>query len=152
MNRDQYLQAWPIAVAPNPADRSAVPILIQVPRVSVYSRPSSRRSTRATARPRRRLRREVRWALYVMLAALPPVLSALAYWEGRHAALLEIRAPHSVDAAPEAAPEPEPLPPRISLSIEPAVPLPPAEPAAPVIIPGYLLPDDGLEEPAHARD
>ena len=146
MNREHSLQDWPIALAPAPADRSAIPVLIQVPRVSISTRPSTRCSTRERSKPRRRLRREVRWALYVLGVALAPALSAVAYWEGRQAALLEIRAPHA------AQPEGEPLPPRISLSIEPAVPLPPADPAPPVVIPGYVLPDDGLEEPAHARD
>lgn len=150
MNRESTLPARPFAVAPAPEDRPVVPILIQVPRLTAYSRPSARWSTRAGARPRRRLRREARWALYALLAALMPALSALAYWEGRQAALQEVGAPR-VDVA-DAAGEPEPLPPRISLSIEPALPPPPADPAPPVILPGYLLPDDGLEEPAHARN
>jgi hypothetical protein len=146
MNRQRTLQAWPTTFTPPPEDRTPIPVLIQVPRVAAYSRPSRRWSGRARVKPRRRLRREVRWVCYAMLAVLPPALSAFAYWEGRQAALLEIRAPQAAEAAAE------PLPPRVSLSIEPALPPPPAEPAAPVVFPGYLLPDDGLEEPAHARD
>lgn len=41
-------------------------------------------------------------------------------------------------------------PPAISISIEPAVMAPYAEAESPVVFPGYLLPDDGCEEPAHA--
>jgi hypothetical protein len=41
-------------------------------------------------------------------------------------------------------------PPVISISIEPAVLAPYAEAESPVVFPGYLLPDDGCEEPAHA--
>ena len=150
MIRESTLPARPIAVAPAPDARPIIPILIQVPRVATYTRPSARWSARRSARPRRRLRREVRWALYALLAALMPALSALAYWEGRQAALHEVGAPR-VEVTDTAA-EPEPLPPRISLSIEPALPPPPADPAPPVVFPGYLLPDDSLEEPAHARD
>jgi hypothetical protein len=40
--------------------------------------------------------------------------------------------------------------PTISISIEPPVLLPYAEARPPVVFPGYLLPDDGCEEPAHA--
>lgn len=149
MNREQRLQSWPVAIAPTPGGRPVLPVLIQVPRVSARSRTAGRWSPRAATRPRRRLRREVRWTAYALLALFPPALSALAYWEGRQAALLEIRGP---SAEVKADPEPEPLPPRISLSIEPAPTLAPAESEAPVVIPGYLLPDDGLEEAAHAGD
>jgi hypothetical protein len=41
-------------------------------------------------------------------------------------------------------------PPAISISIEPAALAPYAEAESPVVFPGYLLPDDGCEEPAHA--
>jgi hypothetical protein len=41
-------------------------------------------------------------------------------------------------------------PPTISISIEPAVLAPYADAESPVVFPGYLLPDDGCEEPAHA--
>lgn len=41
-------------------------------------------------------------------------------------------------------------PPTISISIEPAAPAPYANADSPVVFPGYLLPDDGCEEPAHA--
>jgi hypothetical protein len=41
-------------------------------------------------------------------------------------------------------------PPTISLSIDPAALAPYAEVESPVVFPGYLLPDDGCEEPAHA--
>jgi hypothetical protein len=40
--------------------------------------------------------------------------------------------------------------PTISISIEPAALAPYAEAESPVVFPGYLLPDDGGEEPAHA--
>jgi hypothetical protein len=41
-------------------------------------------------------------------------------------------------------------PPSISITIEPAVLTPIAGAESPVVFPGYLLPDDGCEEPAHA--
>jgi hypothetical protein len=40
--------------------------------------------------------------------------------------------------------------PTISISIEPAALVPYAGAESPVVFPGYLLPDDGGEEPAHA--
>jgi hypothetical protein len=40
--------------------------------------------------------------------------------------------------------------PTISISIEPAALAPYAEAESPVVFPGYLLPDDGGEGPAHA--
>jgi hypothetical protein len=40
--------------------------------------------------------------------------------------------------------------PTISISIEPAALAPYADAESPVVFPGYLLPDDGCEEPAHA--
>jgi hypothetical protein len=40
--------------------------------------------------------------------------------------------------------------PTISISIEPAALTPYADAESPVVFPGYLLPDDGREEPAHA--
>jgi hypothetical protein len=40
--------------------------------------------------------------------------------------------------------------PTISISIEPAALAPYADAESPVVFPGYLLPDDGREEPAHA--
>jgi hypothetical protein len=41
-------------------------------------------------------------------------------------------------------------PPAISISIEPAGLAPYADAESPVVFPGYLLPDDGCEEKAHA--
>ncbi len=42
-------------------------------------------------------------------------------------------------------------PPLVSISIEPVALAPMAKAKHPVVFPGYLLPDDGLdEEPAHA--
>jgi hypothetical protein len=43
-----------------------------------------------------------------------------------------------------------PGPPDISLSVEQSTLTPYAEADAPVVLPGYLLPDDGGEEPSHA--
>jgi hypothetical protein len=40
--------------------------------------------------------------------------------------------------------------PTISISIEPAALAPYADAESPVVFPGYLLPDDGCEEPPHA--
>ena len=41
-------------------------------------------------------------------------------------------------------------PPTIRISIEPVGLAPYADAESPVVFPGYLLPDDGCEEPAHA--
>jgi hypothetical protein len=41
-------------------------------------------------------------------------------------------------------------PPTVSLTIEPMNLMPTVETEQPVVLPGYLLPDDGAEEPAHA--
>ncbi len=84
-----------------------------------------------------------------MVAMLPIALAAVGYWGGRRAALL------SIDRVPLERSEsiPLPPPPMISLSIEPATgAMQPPERDAKVVIPGYLLPDDGPEEEVHAGD
>jgi hypothetical protein len=40
-------------------------------------------------------------------------------------------------------------PPVVVLSIEPTVGAPAADTEVPIVFPGYVLPDDSLEEPAH---
>lgn len=41
-------------------------------------------------------------------------------------------------------------PPAVTISIEPTLSSPFRGAESPVVFPGYLLPDDGCEEPAHA--
>jgi hypothetical protein len=38
----------------------------------------------------------------------------------------------------------------VSLSIEPTGLMPSVTPEPPVVLPGYVLPDDGVEEPSYA--
>ena len=131
---------------------SDVRVLIQVP--AVRSVPSARRPSRlaterarrygSTPPPRRRLRKEIRAAAYLLGAATPLAL----------AVVLLLGLPVARGLAPEAADEGF-APPSIRLTIEALSAVPgstAAEPLAlpPVNLPGYLLPDDGIEEPAHA--
>ena len=144
MIREQGLHPWlKRTLRPDAHERSLAPVLIQVPLVPVLTRVTGRPAARPSARPRRRLRREVRVAGYAALAALPVFLLALGFWEGRRSATLGSVQPPS---------EPGGLqrPPVISISIEPVGLTPTFDPEPPVVFPGYLLPDDGSEEPVHA--
>jgi hypothetical protein len=166
MSADHGLQTWPPHArpsfvdldvdAPRPFGPQAIPLLIQVPAVRTPSRgprPARRPSATATARvrsgavaargrsrPRRRLRKPVRVAGYGLLAAASFALAPLLLRAGAGAAT----------------PGPGPgfaavvRPPAVSLTVEtgPGVVPPRVEP--PVVLPGYLLPDDGVEEPSHA--
>ncbi|MFO0954018.1 MAG: hypothetical protein U0835_23265 [Isosphaeraceae bacterium] len=128
-------------------------MLIQVPEVKRGIRSARRPSPAAVqrvrrhapSRGRRRLRREVR-VVATALAAIVPLLMA--------AALLRHATPHGGRPA-EASRDARTSvlggirPPSVSLSIEAPGFAPRPEPQAPVILPGYLLPDDG-EDPAHA--
>ena len=86
--------------------------------------------------------------LYAFAAMAPLVLGATLFWS--------LQAPATLAAATGAglAPDREETgalpPPSISISIEPTALTPYAEVEPPVNFPGYLLPDDGREEPANA--
>ena len=125
------------------ASPRACPVLIRVPRVREARRPSASARGRLpshgpatlggvgngsrTNRPRRRLRREVRLAAWALLT-LFPLCGAALFLRG------------AVPARNPAAP--------VSITIGP--PAASWEVTAPVVFPGYLLPDDGAEEPRHA--
>jgi hypothetical protein len=157
MNREQGLQSWPTHHKAHASARADLPILIQVPElpaltqragwISTFSR--TRHVELCRPRARRRVRREVRTAGYCVMAImtltwLPQILL------GRGPTMT----PQSVSsrtgrgnnyAAFAAAPAPA-----ISISIEPAGLAPYIDAESPVVFPGYLLPDDGCEEKAHA--
>jgi hypothetical protein len=101
-------------------------------------------------RRRRRLRREVKVAAMALIFALPTSTLLLSYWPAE-------RPGRSLVAAIPASPEFESNPddpayrPLVTISLEPAAGerLPDFTP--PVVRPsGFLLPDRGPEEPAHA--
>jgi hypothetical protein len=121
-----------------------IPVLIQVPalRGSTFRTPA-RRLIRTTMRRRRRLRREVRMAGSALLLAVPLACTLMFLFAGD--------------------PEPAGVPARLvgiegcasadeilwqPASIAPALPTRKAD--APVVLPDYVLPDDGAEEPTHA--
>jgi len=128
------------------------------------SRATPAGSFRTAARPRKRLRRGVRragWSLLVLVAMAgtftmgwttrgigsprPPLLrtAILAHDAAEHAPPLRTSASLS-DARPavgEAEAE--------SLATGPALDAPVADADVPVVFPGYLLPDNNREEPAH---
>ena len=137
-----------------PAASYPVPVLlIEVPLLAPRVRPARRPSVAATERiqahgaspfpgrtrtRRRRLRREVRMAGYVLATALPLAL-ALALFRG-------------APAVGRDGSGPGPRPPGVVITLDPGALNPQFEPEATVVLPGYLLPDEGegAEEPAHA--
>jgi hypothetical protein len=129
-----------------------VPILIEVPVVSGLApvRVSTRSRIRLdagrwAAQRRRRLRREVRLALLGALVVLPPTLAGGMVLRGGRPATARDSGRWSPDREPGSVHHP----PMISLSIEPAAYAPQGHVEPPVVFPGYLLPDDGSEEPVH---
>jgi hypothetical protein len=154
MNRDQGLQTWPPPRPSHAATHAVLPILIQIPELPESLQNQGPRTVRArprsaVSRPRRRLRREVRMAGYGILLmgtlawispALRGALPVFVAQTGRAPGSGEVLGTARVSGAR----------PTISISIEPAALAPYAEAESPVVFPGYLLPDDGGEEPAHA--
>jgi hypothetical protein len=154
MTQDQGLHHWPSPTAvPEPRTphlHSIVPVLIQVPVVPelLHAEASGQRRPRVARpgvrahSPRRRLRREVRAAGLAILVAVPLTLACLRPLMSRPTAEGESHPP--VTAA-------DPLrPPAVSIFLEPSGLSPYVDVNPPVVLPGYLLPDDGSEEPAHA--
>jgi len=89
---------------------------------------------------------------YTLLMASPLLLASLMLWGGRPTVTMaSARPPREVspncDAKDLAAAS---RPPAISLSIEPYALTPYVEVEPPVVLPGYLLPDDGCEDTDHA--
>jgi hypothetical protein len=147
-----------------PGDAPA-PVLIRVPALA-GSRPHVRvRPARLRPRPvvgvparRRRLRREVRVAGSALLFCVPMAFGLLTFWgpprssAGASAPSASIAASPAVAPQAESAARREASPPLATISFEPLVePTRPEDPKVPVVRPaGYLLPDDGPEESAHA--
>jgi hypothetical protein len=125
--------------------------LIQVPALPAQGRVSRRSTVRPgtnASRRRRRLRREVRVAAYALAAAAPLFLVATMLWAVQPPRTLASAAPGKL--ATDKDDRGTLRPPSISISIEPTILTPYAEVEPPVVFPGYLLPDDGREEPANA--
>ncbi|WP_154673637.1 hypothetical protein [Singulisphaera acidiphila] len=119
------------------------------------TRSSKRVSFRNFRRPvarRRRLRREVRMAGYTLLMASPLLLASLLLWGGRPTVSMASARPPVVEARDCDAKDlaASSRPPAISISIEPYALTPYEEVESPVVLPGYLLPDDGCEDTHHA--
>jgi hypothetical protein len=153
---------------------SSLSVLIEVPEVKASGLMRGRRRVldrqhdwRPSSRPpRRRLRREVRVAGCALLAFLPLVSVCTLGWQSRSSQLLAASVsdatarPHVQHAAQDRRDrarlanslvvEQIGLPSEVVLSIEPAVVAPESDTEVPVVLPGYVLPDDSLEESSHA--
>ena len=128
-----------------PSARMIAPVLIQVPALSARDRHSQRPSAR---RGRRRIRREVRVVASTMLFALPMSWALLGFAKvGSGPARPISAAPIAVADAPVSFEDG----PRVTLSLEPSAVIEPTERDGPMAHPaGYLVPDHGSEETAHA--
>lgn len=89
---------------------------------------------------------------YTVLMASPLVLASVLLWAGRPTVSMASARSSTVSPAGSLADGPDAVarPPVVSLTIEPATLTPYAESEPPVVLPGYLLPDDGGEEPVNA--
>jgi hypothetical protein len=122
-------------------ERPDMPILIQVPALTASSRRMSRPGPR-----RRRLRREVRVAGLTMMSMLPLTLLFLTLGGARPS---DRTAMAVVDRLPTATSGAEVIA-DVVLTFETERPGQAPNATVPVVFPGYLLPVDGFEEPAHA--
>ncbi len=156
MSRDNDLSTWPASRSTRQPSRLMVPVLIQVPAI-----PSSTRSTRARFVPQfptpgrivaagSVAKCEWRathyswparccWLRSCFGEAGPPCR-----WPRARTPEAEARDCDAKDLAAAS------RPPTISLSIEPSALTPIVEVESPVVLPGYLLPDDGCEDTHHA--
>jgi hypothetical protein len=160
-------------VPPGKTDRAVprpVASLIEVP--DVRRPPSGRarssgfgrwdRGRRSRPRPKRRLRREVRFAGAAMLALAPLLSACTVGWSNRPDRVLacsiaEATAPDGVvgvgadprDAYGRSVMPPVSSPGVVVLSSGAAVTPPGTDTEVPVVFPGYVLPDDSLEESTH---
>lgn len=103
-----------------------------VGRRSPVGRPGTARS-RAAAHPRRRLRHEIRLTARVFLGLAIVAGAGTLFGMAR----------------PGPAASTRPAVPRVAISREPAIAPPAVDLTTPVVFPGYLLPDDAMEAPAH---
>ncbi|HEV3166760.1 MAG TPA: hypothetical protein VGZ22_22225 [Isosphaeraceae bacterium] len=154
MNRNQPALCGPDIDWSSDTIRAIGPVLIQVPDLSATRRSSHRfgSSATTTTRRRRRLKREVRFAGAALLLMGMPLgwvfttSGTAPEPTGVSARLIGIE---GVGSPTIASAEDDP---RLTLPIEPVVSVPSQARGedAPVVLPGYVLPDDGSEEPAHA--
>jgi hypothetical protein len=152
---------------------SSLAVLIEVPDVKASGPLRGRRRVadpqhvrRRFSRPsRRRLRREVRVAGCTLLAFLPLVCVCTLGWLSRSNQVLaasisnetagshvQLAVHDRIDRAELASAtvaDPFGLPSAFVLTIEPAVVAPGLDREVPVVLPGYVLPDDSLEESSH---
>jgi len=154
----------------------ALPILIEVPRIQTVGRKSRVRRAEPAyradwhhgmrgRRPRRRLRRHVRLSACALLGLTPIAFAACFAWSSRSASATPPPASASRNDAPERVCLFDPgyedgfsegrrtasfeVGAVTLLSIEAASPATGPEAEAPVVLPGYLLPDNSREEPVH---
>ena len=139
------------------------PVLIRVPDLSAAAGAARRRRRaegRQSLRRKRRLRKEVRLVGSAFLLLCAPlawsILTSVGPHHHHHQAepvgvsaqlmSIEMDGPAFASASPGEAPR------RVPRPVEPALATParPRDDMAPVVLPGYVLPDDGSEEPAHA--
>jgi hypothetical protein len=169
MSRADTLPTMPVQRSDSAVSRSLA-VLIEVPEVKddrlrpVRTRVAGHLESRRprAGRPKRRLRREVRVAGCALLT-LAPLLSACTLgWSSRPTRILACAITDATarDRGPgdSALPRVQASGPGVPsigssgvvvLSIEPAVYAPGTGTEVPVIFPGYVLPDDNLEGPAH---
>jgi len=147
---------------------SLATVLIQVPRVHLPSDRADRSRRialdlppgrpRASRRGRRRLKREVRLALRILVGLFVLAMACSPYGFGHHGAHAGLRT-LAMQVQPSGALESEAIGrgsagmggnrPSVVLSVEPSAAASERECDAPVVLPGYLLPDDGHEESSH---
>jgi hypothetical protein len=172
MSRTDTLPIMPVIRSERTLSRSFA-VLIEVPHIKVHriERARTGMSPRGTSqrlrvgRPRRRLRRQVRLAGCALLALGPLVSLCTLGWSNRPSRIVAC----SISDALETAAGPHGFADRhdqrsqtgvqegpsggfagvVVLSIEPAASAPGGDTVVPVIFPGYVLPDDGLEDRAH---
>ena len=132
-------------------------VLIRVPALPVEPKPSHLHASVRSPGPirrRRRLRREVRVAALALLFSVPMVGVSLKFWPS--SSVPEASSPTLVASIPagsdrDQTQEDLPVRPWVTISLEPAAGERVPEFQPPVVRPaGFLLPDHGSEEPAHA--
>ncbi|MFI5455040.1 MAG: hypothetical protein ACHRXM_06275 [Isosphaerales bacterium] len=172
MSRTDTLPTMPVIRSERTISRSFA-VLIEVPNVTAHRivRACTGVSPRGTSRrlrvgrPRRRLRRQVRLAGCALLALAPMVSLCTLGWSNRPSRILACSISDALETAagPHGFADPHDQrsqrgvrtgPPIgsagvVVLSIEPAASAPGADTVVPVIFPGYVLPDDGLEDRTH---
>jgi hypothetical protein len=171
MSRTDTLPTMPAIRSERTLSRSLA-VLIELPEVKAHRikraraavSPRGRSRRPQVVRPRRRLRRQVRLAGCALLTLAPLVSLCTLGWSSRPNRILACSISDALETAagPHGFADPHDQgrwgvrtgPPISSagvvvLSIEPAAAAPGVDSEVPVIFPGYVLPDDGLEDSAH---